>query len=129
MLVIKIDHVDPEALEARFARLHHVLGPAVDALLAVGRFGLAELGREDHLLAPALERLCEKLLIVSPAVHVGRVEVVDAAVDGVVDHRDRFVVVGVAIHAGHRHASEADGADLEGRAAELSLFHGGSFMC
>src|SRR2546428_9116996 len=50
VLVIKIDDVDAQALEARVAGLHDIFGPAVDALLAVGALGLAELGGDDRLV-------------------------------------------------------------------------------
>jgi hypothetical protein len=125
MLVVEVDHFDAEALQARLARLHHVFRPPVDALLAVGAFHLAELRHHQRLVAPAaLERAPEQRLVVAPAVHVGRVEVVDAALERVVDDADRLLVVGVAVYARHRHQAETDGGDFEGRAAELALFHG-----
>jgi hypothetical protein len=123
VLVIEIDDLQAKTLQARLAGLHDVLGTAVDSLLAVGALGLAELGCDDDLVAPALERAPEQLLVVPPAIHVGRVEVVDAAVERVVDDRDRLVVVGVAVDARHRHAAKSDGGDLDGGATELALFH------
>ena len=47
VLVVEVDDLDAEALQARLAGLHHVLRPAVDALLAVGELHLAELGGDD----------------------------------------------------------------------------------
>src|SRR6185295_9109219 len=105
--------------------IYHVFGPAVDALLAVGAFHLAELRHHQRLVAPAaLERAPEQRLVVAPAVHVGRIEVVHPALERVVDDADRLLVVGVSVDARHRHQAEADGGDFEGRAAELALFHG-----
>src|SRR2546430_12808995 len=40
VLVVEVDYVDAQALQARYAGLHDVLGPAVDALLAARVFGL-----------------------------------------------------------------------------------------
>src|SRR5262249_2646707 len=89
-----------------------------------GVLRLAELGGDDHALAPALERLAEQRLVVAPAVHVRGVEEVDALVERMVDDADRFVVVGVAVDARHRHQSESDGRYLEAAPAELALLHG-----
>ena len=56
MLVVEIDRVDAEPPEARVACLRHVLGLAVDAGRPVGLSEIAELGREDDLVAAPLER-------------------------------------------------------------------------
>ena len=110
VLVVEVDDVDAEALQARLAGLHHVLRPPVHALLAVGLLHLAELGGDDRLAAPSvLERLAEQGLVMSPAVHVGGVEERHALVDGMADHGDRLVVVRVAVDARHRHQPQADG--------------------
>src|SRR5438477_7902015 len=55
MLVIEIDHLDTETLEARFAALPDILGSAVDAEhLAVLCTDVAEFGRDnDAFAAPA----------------------------------------------------------------------------
>src|SRR6266513_2349367 len=92
VLVIQIDHLNSEALQARLAGAHHVLGPAVDVLLSLRGLHLAELGGDDDAVAPAAQRSSEQLLVVPPAVHVGRVEEIDALVEGVMDRRDRLVV-------------------------------------
>src|SRR5258706_946780 len=123
VLVVEVDDVDAQALQARLASLHHVIGLAVHALLALGVLGLAELGADDHALAAALERFAEQRLVVAPAVHVGGVEEVDALVERVVDDADRFLVVGVAVDARHRHQAQADRRYLEGALAQRSHFH------
>src|SRR5207244_10809643 len=61
---------------------------------------------------------------VAQAVHVGRVEEVDAFVERVMDRRDRLFVIRVAVDARHRHEPEADGGDFERAASNLALFHG-----
>src|SRR6266850_1825110 len=72
-------------------------------------------------VAPTAQRLAKQLLVVPPAVHVGRVEEVDALVERVTDRRNRLVVVRVAVHARHGHQAEADGGHLDAATAEWSL--------
>src|SRR5437879_13851857 len=74
-------------------------------------------------VAPAFQRAAEELLVVAPAVHVGRVEEVDAFVERVVNEADRLFVIRVAVDARHRHEPEADGGDFERAASNLALFH------
>src|SRR5262249_51342199 len=58
VLVIEIDHVDAEALQAALARLPHVVRPAADAAHHVVLWIThdAELGRQRHFLAAPLDR-------------------------------------------------------------------------
>ena len=100
VLVVEVDHLDAQPLQARLARLHHVLGPAVHAVRAAGVLRLAELGCQHHTVAAAFERPADHLLIMAPAVHVGRIEMIDALVDGVADQLLRGGVIGFAVDAG-----------------------------
>src|SRR4051812_5741831 len=59
MLVIDIDHVDPQALEARLARSEHMVRAAVDVLLAVRQLHLPELGGHYDVVAVTLERTAQ----------------------------------------------------------------------
>src|SRR5262249_32769082 len=105
--------------------LPYVLGPAVDEVaLAVGAPHLAELRGHDGPLPPALQGPAEQLLVVAPAVHVGAVQEVDPAVEGLVDHGDRLGVVAGAVDAGLRHAAQSDGRALEVAVSELAMAHG-----
>src|SRR5947207_11735366 len=54
VLVVEIDRVDPQPLQASLARLLHVFGAAVDAVGAAGLPGLAEFGGDDDVVRPAL---------------------------------------------------------------------------
>src|SRR3954451_16478702 len=56
-------------------------------------------------------------------IDVGGVDEVDAFVDGVMDHADAVVVIGVAPRAEH-HGAETEGADLETGTSEQSVLHG-----
>src|SRR5690242_18985878 len=59
VLVIEIDDVDPEPLQAGLAGLGHIAGAAVDAVGAARPAGLAEFGRDHDAVAPALQRAAE----------------------------------------------------------------------
>ena len=100
--------------------LADVLGPAVGADELAAFEAEAELGREDHLVAPPLERSAEQLLVGEGAVGLGGVEEGDAELDGSVERRDGFLVVGHAVGLAHSHAAEAEGGDLESLASELA---------
>ena len=125
MLVVKVDHVHAETLEALVARARHVLRSAVDAGGAVGLAHVAELRGEHHAVAPSAQRLAEQRLVVAPAIHVGGIQKVHAEVERALNHTDGLRVVARAVRARHRHASEADRADLERATAQPpSLDHG-----
>ncbi len=69
-----------------------------------------ELGRDDHLFAPAGERFAEVLLRARPAVHVGGVEEVDPGVEGGVDDRGAALLVDAHPEVV---TAQADQGDLE----------------
>src|SRR5260370_41187491 len=58
-----------------------------------------------------------------PAVHVGRVEEIDALVERVVNDADRLLVGGIAVDARHRHQAEADPRYLQRAASQLAHIH------
>src|SRR4051794_17898198 len=83
VLVVQVDVVDAEALERRLARVADVLRAAVDAqTLAVLAAHVAELRREDHVVATVGDRAPDELLVGERAVHVGGVEGGDAELRG-----------------------------------------------
>jgi hypothetical protein len=82
-----------------------------------------ELGRQDDVVAPALERLADDLLRLAGRVDVGGVHEGDPGVEREVDDADRVVVVGVAPRAEH-HRAEAKLRDLDASAPEGTSFHG-----
>jgi hypothetical protein len=120
VLVVQIDVIDAEPLEARIACLPHVLGLAVDPALAVHHRD-RELGREHDLVALALDRLADEDLVGVRAVHVRGVEQRDAELERAVDDLCRLVVVARAIERRHPHAPETDGAYVE--RAKLAMLH------
>ena len=94
VLVVQIDVVDPEAMEAGVAGLADVLGLAVDAEAGAIRLALvAELGRWLHLGAAARDGFADELLVREGAVHVGGVEEGHAEVEGAVDRVGGLLIV------------------------------------
>ncbi len=118
VLVIEIDDLDPEPLQARLAGLGDIGGAAVDPVGAARPAGLAEFAGEHDAVAPALERPAEQLLVLTPAIHVRAVEVVDAELDRPVDQRNPRLLLAGAVDAGQRHAAETDRRDLRSHPAE-----------
>src|SRR5215471_18988371 len=125
MLVVEVDHVDAEPLQAGVARALDVGGTAVDEIaLAVWALNLPELRREDSLAAAGLERAPQQLLVVSPAVHVRGVDEIDSEVERAMHDVDRLRVIALPVRAGHGHAPEPDGRDLELAVPQLAILHG-----
>jgi hypothetical protein len=126
MLIVEIHMINAEALQAGLARGCHILRPAVDVCCPVWVADVAELRREDDLIAPVGDRPADQLLVVAVAVHVGGVQKVDADTDGPVKRRNGFGFVRIAVHGAHAHASEADGRHLQPAPPQLSSLHGSS---
>jgi len=112
VLVVQVDGVDTEPLQARVTRLADVVGGAADAQeLAVLAAHVGELRRDDRGLAAMGDGLADQLLVGERAVHVGRVEQRDAQLERAVDGADRLRVVGGAVELAHPHAAQALGGD------------------
>src|SRR5439155_25634065 len=121
VLVVEVDRLDAEALQAPVARGAHVLRPPVNgAHPRIVAAHDAELGGDDGLVAPAAERASDQLLVGGRAVHVGGVEEIDAEVEPALDGRDRLAVVVRAVELRHPRAAETDGGDGGAEASELS---------
>ena len=100
MLVVQINHVDSEPLQAGLAGFQHIFGAPVDAVGLARPLRLAELRRDDHAVPVSFQRLAEHLLVMAPSVHVRGIEVVPPDVDRVPDQVLRHRVVGRAVNAG-----------------------------
>jgi len=117
VLVVKIDHVDAEPLEALLAGADDIVRPALGDL-ALAPAEIAEFGRQHHPAAPTLDGLADQLLVMAEAVHVGGVEQRDPAVERLLDQRDPVLIGARPIDAGQRHAAETDGGDLDAGCAQ-----------
>lgn len=103
-----------------------MLWPAVDADHAVCAGALladpeAELGGDPDLAAHRLQRLAEQDLVLVWAVDLGRIEEIDADLDGAVQGGDRVLFRLPAIAEAHAHAAEPDRIDR--KRSEFALFH------
>ena len=115
VLVVEIDGIDAQALQRGVAGGANVFRTSIDADPApVGIALVAELGRQDDLVAAAADGAADQPLVGERAVHVGGVEKVDAEVERAVDGGDRLRVVVRAVELGHAHAAQADRSDFEG---------------
>ena len=128
VLVVEVDRVDAEPLEAGLAGLAHVSGrPSKPVMAPSAAAHDAELGGEDDAVALALEGAADQLLVGTAAVHVGGVEEGDAELERVVDGRDRFRFAAADVEVGHAHAAEAEGRHLQ--RSELAVLHGDLSLC
>src|SRR5208283_2429151 len=97
-----------------------------------------DLGRDDQVFPPRQvpQRPARDLLAGAQRVDVGRVEEVDAELEGALEEGPRLVLAQRPLPAGrlagHRrggvsvaHATEADARNGEASRAEASVFHGG----
>ena len=124
VLVVEVDVVDAEALERRVARVPDVVAVAADAEpLALLAADVAELRRDDDLVAASDDRTADEPLVRQRAVHVGRVEERDAELESPVDGRDRLVVVSRAVELGHAHAAEPERGDGQSLCPECACVH------
>ena len=126
VLVVEVDAVYAEPLEAALARRAHVRRVPADVDISGAGEVDAELGAQLHLLPhPALQRLAEEDLVGVRAIDVGGVEQGDSGGDGVVDELDHVGLgLGRAVEGGHAHAAEALRRDLQPLGAQLDAANG-----
>ncbi|CDK40198.1 hypothetical protein BN903_108 [Halorubrum sp. AJ67] len=129
---MKLEHVDVvgvEPVERGLERLGEVL--AVQLLRQFAVAGLrvvveivADLRRQRHLVAAAVDGPPDYLLAVAVAVHVAGVDVGDARVERVLDHPDRLFVGAVAPPIGADDPrAEADLGDLDAGVPQFAVLH------
>jgi hypothetical protein len=123
VLIVQVDGVDAEPLQRRVAGAPDVRGRSVDTDEGSVRGAhVAELRRDDDLIAPVFDRRADEPFVRGRAVRVGGVQEVDAEIEGAVNRRDRFGVVPAGVEIGHPHAAESDrGHALRGPAERAVL--------
>jgi hypothetical protein len=127
VLIVEIDDVDLEPLEAGIDGVKYVLPVAAHAEeLALRAADVAELRGQEHILAAARDRLSDQLLVVAGAVHVGGIDEVAAGIEKVMDHANRLRVTLAArsVELAHAHGAEAERRDAKPLSAELTLNDG-----
>ena len=90
MDLIQVDMIRPQASQAVFGGLANVRG--LGALFAFGHLH-AELGGDQDLVAPALQRASQEFLALPAAVNIGGVEKVDPGFDRGRNHGRRALGV------------------------------------
>ena len=114
VLVIQVDHLDAQALQALLAAFPHIVRLAIHAEEgAVRPAHIAELRGDHALLALAPDGSAHEFLIGTHAIHVRRVEEGDAEVERAVDGGDGFRIVASRIEIRHAHATEPHGGNSE----------------
>ena len=119
MEIEQLDAIGAEPAEAFVALAAERLGPAVGDHL--GAFVVdAALRGDHHLVAAAAERAADEVFALAVrAVDVGRVEMIDADVEALLDGGDAVGLGGAERrHAGDRPAAERDRRNQDSRLAE-----------
>src|SRR5512134_1894100 len=137
MNLVEVDVVRPESLQARVDFVEDRLARETSPVWTRAHHP-PDFRRDDDLFAASEfpKRAAGDLLACPKAVHVGRVEEVDAMLDGAPEERPRFVLFQSPLPTQSRsrhcrggisvaHATEADSGDGESGVAESSVFHGG----
>src|SRR5215469_332729 len=119
---IHVDVVGVEILETLLDRLHHPLAGAA-AVVGGVRIADTKLGRDHYFLAARAERLGERLLRCTETVRFGRVETVDALINGAADGLDEFRLLDAAVAPAYLPAPDSDRRNLDSRFAKLPIFH------
>src|SRR5207248_9308370 len=114
VLIIQIDMVDSQPLQAGVTGLEDVVGPAIHAQpSALCISYIAKLCGKHDFVAAVANSATNKLLVVADAIHVSRIEDEHAEFNRTVNYFDRFVVVARAVELAHSHAAEAKGRNRE----------------
>ena len=117
--LIHVDVVGLKSPQAGLATRHDVV-PRRARVIRTRADPIAKLGRDDDVVAAALQRAAEVLLGASGIVRIGRIEVVDAKFQGAVDDRVR----GGRVHLIAKWvAAQADCRNLQARCAEPTKLH------
>src|SRR5215213_3705955 len=98
VLIIEVDNIDAETLEAFIAALANISGPAIDTEEAsiLGPH-IAEFRGEHNLLAPVPDGRAHQYLVGAQTVDVGGIEKGYTELDCTMDGGDRFAVVAACI--------------------------------
>src|SRR6187402_1019711 len=126
---IQVDMIGLEPLEACLDRADQ-METRRTGIVGPGALAEAGLGRDQGLVALALERRTQNLLRRTFRIDVGGVEQGDARIEADVDQPAGLIDIGRApsleegIGAAERAGAEAQCGDLEAGAAELAIVHG-----
>lgn len=120
VLIKQINHLDLEPLERTFHRFADVRRVAVERRRGLGGAWVGsggdietELRGDDDLLAQGSERFTQQFFIVEGTVDFGRVEKVNAPLDGGMEQCRHFLLVlGRTVGKAHPHAAKPEGRNF-----------------
>ncbi len=124
VLIVEIDHLDPESLEACLARLANIsrITPGAEHR-AFGVAHPSELRRKQDGVALTVDRAAEQLFVAADPVRVRAVKKCNAAFDGVMEGGNRLFIVAAGIEIRHSHAAESNRGNLQTSTTKLTHFH------
>jgi hypothetical protein len=122
VLIVEVDDLNAEPLQARLAGLRDIGRATVDAIGAAGAPRLPEFAGNHDAVAPPLEGPAKQFLVLAPTIHVRAVEMIDAEIDRPMDQRDPCRLVARSVNPRQAHAAEADCRDFRPAFAELAPF-------
>jgi len=109
MLIVKVDDIDAEPLQARLAGLAYIGRVTSDAEhRALGAARPSEFRRQHDFVAAAADRPADQVLVAADAVHVGGIKHGHATIDRVMNGRNRLVVVAAGVKLRHAHAAKPE---------------------
>ena len=123
--LVEVDAVGAEPFQARLARVDDVQPGKAD-LVGAGPHAAAHLGRDHHVAAAAGQRAAEDLLRIAGGVDVGRVEEVDAGIEGPPHERVRLLLAQCADHlplGAERHRTQAELRDVDSCRGQSPVLH------
>src|SRR6266480_4816340 len=126
MLVVKIDAINAEPAQTRFARLLYVLWFAVNSAKSrrIRVTQDSKLCRDNNAIALAANSASDQFLIRVRTINVGGIEKSNPKVDCAINGGEGYRIVAVAIKFRHAHAAESDRGNNWSAASKFSLFHG-----
>src|SRR5450432_3066743 len=123
MLVIEIDDVDAQALQACLAGLLHIFWSAIHLAATASSAQVAKFRGEEDLPTSRSQRVGEEQFAGSIAVRVCRVEEIDSEVKRTIERRTCFRVIGIFRLEAQTETTETDCRNARAVAPELPGFH------
>src|SRR5471032_544931 len=128
MNLVEVNHIGPEAAQARLASLDQMMPRQAPVIRVLFRSKACFGGDQHAALAFSAERLTDDFLRRAIRIDVRRVDQVDARVNTHVNLPARLVEANFAdvrkfALAAHRHGAKCDGRHLEAGTTELTIFH------
>src|SRR5436305_4077070 len=124
VLIVEVDVIDTEPSQRSLARLLNILRLAAQPEpSAVSSAHVAELRRDDNVVAMSVDCPTDELFVRERTVGVRGVEEGDAERERALDRRQRFGIITPEVEVGHAHTAQAEGGDSEALSAKGTCLH------